>query len=504
MPTRLSITTTKTPAPLWGLLVTAVLAGLGLLCFGRPIAEAQAASLVAELETGRLVGVDAATAIAGFSGPGYVTGFDQDGDAAEARVRIPRAGAYEVRIRYNSPFGEKGYDLSVGGTPLGGTFARTGQAGWAEISGGKVALSAGEHVVRLGKGWGWFSVDRVTLTPTRVVAPGAPRDGLSDPKATPEARALFAWLKAQYGRRIIAGQQLGGQADLDAISAASGEQPALRGYDLMDYSPSRRERGAEPGDMTERAVEWGKQGLVTLSWHWNAPSGLLDSPGKEWWRGFYTTASSFDLAAALDAPASEDYALLLRDMDAIAHELRKFRRARVPVLWRPLHEASGRWFWWGAKGPEPFKRLWRLMHQRFTQKHRLHNLIWVLSNGPSDATWYPGDDVVDIIGWDQYEAEGTRAAVGAAEWEALLAASGGRKLLAMTENGTVPDPQDMRALQARWLWFCTWGGMIGDPKWNSSEGIAEAFQDKDTIVLGDLKRHGWPAEVGDAAPGHGH
>jgi len=74
----------------------------------------------------------------------------------------------------------------------------------------------------------------------------------------------------------------------------------------------------------------------------------------------------------------------------------------------------------GAKGPEAFVKLWRLMHERLTVTHGLHNLIWVLSNGPSSPAWYPGDDVVDIVGWDQYKT-GNMAAVGTAEWEALQA-----------------------------------------------------------------------------------
>ena len=93
---------------------------------------------------------------------------------------------------------------------------------------------------------------------------------------------------------------------------------------------------------------------------------------------------------ALADPNSADYKLLLRDMDAIAVQLQKFSDAGVPVLWRPLHEAEGGWFWWGAKGPEPFKKLWRLMYDRFTNVHHLHNLIWVDCSG-TNPDWYPGD-----------------------------------------------------------------------------------------------------------------
>ena len=30
-------------------------------------------------------------------------------------------------------------------------------------------------------------------------------------------------------------------------------------------------------------------------------------------------------------------------------ELKKLQASKIPVLWRPLHEAGGKWFWWGAK-----------------------------------------------------------------------------------------------------------------------------------------------------------
>ena len=58
----------------------------------------------------------------------------------------------------------------------------------------------------------------------------------------------------------------------------------------------------------------------------------------------------------------------------------------VPVLWRPLHEASGGWFWWGAKGPEPFKQLWELMFQRFTQVHARSLIMFPVLTNPAWGT----------------------------------------------------------------------------------------------------------------------
>jgi len=100
--------------------------------------------------------------------------------------------------------------------------------------------------------------------------------------------------------------------------------------------------------------------------------------------GFMAKDTTFDLAATLASTYSPEYACLLRDLDAIAWQLKKFSEAALPVLWRPLHEADGKWFWWGAKGPEPLKALWRLMFTRFTGRHGLHNLIWVYA--PANPT----------------------------------------------------------------------------------------------------------------------
>src|SRR5690606_25911046 len=118
-------------------------------------------------------------------------------------------------------------------------------------------------------------------------------------------------------------------------------------------------------------------------------------------------------------------------------ELQKYEDAGVPVIWRPLHEAQGNepdgdaWFWWGAHGPENFKTLWRVMHERLTEHHGLHNLIWEFTSSAAKSEhldWYPGDDVVDIVGLDVY-TEPSSTMNG--EWYDVLEFYNGRKMLAL-------------------------------------------------------------------------
>ncbi len=276
---------------------------------------------------------------------------------------------------------------------------------------------------------------------------------LSDPLATEAARSLMAKLVADYGRYTWAGQH--NSIELDFIQSHTGREPAFVEGDLLNYSPSRVQYGSMPSNFTESCIALANSGYVLgLCWHWNAPTNLLNTDKEPWYYGFYTAATTFNIAAALADTNSVEYSLILRDIDTIAVQLKKVSSNNIPVLWRPLHEASGRWFWWGAKGPGPFKALWRLMYDRLTVHHNLHNLVWVLTN--EDPKWYPGDDVVDIVGVDAYPSDTGDTLLK--NWRALQWSFAGKKLLALTEFGGVPDVERMHSQGVWWSYFSCWNG----------------------------------------------
>jgi mannan endo-1,4-beta-mannosidase len=251
--------------------------------------------------------------------------------------------------------------------------------------------------------------------------------------------------------------------------------------DLIDYSPSRVQYGGQPINYTEGYIALQNAGHVLgLCWHWNAPTNLVNAGDWLWWRGFYTQGTTFDVAAALANTNSIEYALLLRDIDAIAVQLKKISSNNIPVLWRPLHEASGGWFWWGAKGSGPFKQLWRLLFNRLTTHHNLHNLIWVLTN--EDPNWYPGNDVVDIVGLDAYPSDPTDAL--STNWENLKSQFDGIKLLTLSEFGGVPDVERMHIFGVWWSYFSPWGGSFieGAP----TNTLMRIYQSPEVITLGKL------------------
>lgn len=435
-------------------------------------------------------GMDGCELKGGERGPWWLAGFDQATDRARWVFESP-GGLYRLEVRVRTPFGRKQFEGKVARSPFGGFFEGPRDE-FVPHAAGLVELAAGRNLLEIGGGWGHFEIGGVSLTPAAVPPPPAAGPAVpADPQATAAARSLLESLVRGYGRRTWSGQME--VADLERIAQAGGGAPAILASDLMSHSPSMVERQGPPKAHPEPILELAGRGhVISLLWHWNAPAGLVASEEHPWWRGFFTAGTTFDVAAALADPAGEGHALLVRDIDAIAAQLAKFRDAGVPVLWRPLHEADGGWFWWGAKGADPFKRLWRLMFDRLTRHHRLHNLLWVAT--VEDPAWYPGDEVVDAVCIDVYPTDPDDPLL--ARWQQARDHYDGRKPIALGEFPGVPDIPRMRRLGIHWAWFCSWHGDRG-PRLTPTAEIRRIYQSEEVVTLAELpacgQRPGHPA-----------
>jgi mannan endo-1,4-beta-mannosidase len=409
-------------------------------------------------------------------------------------VEVPVTGVYAVVIFGRSPygFGKKFNHLEVNGertatfktleNPL--HYAHETEWGW---------LEAGLNQIAIEPWWGYAAYDRIELQPVSPAYLEVSAEPVT-PAASDATGRLLRYLVDHYGVTTLAGQQ---NADyLDPLYGITGRDPAVLAVDFIRYSPSRLFGEPPPADdAAEDALWWADQGgIVTISWHWNAPTDLIDDiwvdeDGNEvdasWYKGFYTYATTFDLEAALADPDSERYGLLLRDIDAIAVQLDKLAAADVPVLWRPLHEASGGWFWWGAKGPEPYLDLWELLYDRLTHHHGLDNLIWVWNGQHED--WYPGDDRVDIVAVDVYGDK--------RQYPPLVGVFGHAKnysdvpkLVALSESGTMPDPDLLAETAIPWSWFNIWSGdaFVVDETWNEHEMMEAVYAHERIVTLDEL------------------
>ena len=314
------------------------------------------------------------------------------------------------------------------------------------------------------------------------------------PGASRQAQSLLAFLWSVHGQKILAGQhesrrgtnQLG--FELRYILDATGKLPAIRSMDFVECTGADSITPEEtPEQFLQHAINWylHSNGIVMLCWHWPAPISN---------RAFYTRQTRFDPARAV-TEGTPEYAAVINDMDKIATMLKVLRDAGVAVLWRPLHEANGRWFWWGAKGPDTFKKLWRLMFNRFVNRHKLNNLLWVYSPGAAVdlADWYPGDAYVDIIGQDHYPLDGNHEPAKDI-YDELAALRGGTKLVGLSETGPIPDLDKLVEQKANWFCFVTWAGRVLT-RHNSKDQLRAAYNHPHVLTLEqlpDLKRFPYP------------
>ena len=453
---------------------------------------------VYEAEDGSFTGnVKSDTAKPGYSGTGYASGFADNKDACSISIDISEEGFYDLVFTTASNGGYKENYVTVDGESVGNLVSEDSSFTDTKIN--RVYLTAGTHQVTVEKYWGWICLDKLTVQTSQPIDPAIYEVSgkLVNPNASESARRLMSYLTDSYGKNILSGQycdtgQFG--KEFAVVNKVTGKYPAVLGLDFIEYSPSRAENGSTSKATEYAKTFWENGGIVTFCWHWNAPSKYLTG---EWWSGFRTESTNINLAKIMNGEDEEGYELLMQDIDAIAQQLLILQEADVPILWRPLHEASGGWFWWGASGPEAYKKLYILLYDKLTNEYGLNNLIW-LWNG-QDAEWYPGDEYVDIIGEDLYPGEHVYTSQVNKFLEAVDYTSG--KMVVMSENGCVFDPELAKRDGAMWGFFCTWGvefvakntSIYAYSEQYTEENMLKAAYDSEIVItldeLPDLKNY---------------
>jgi len=431
-----------------------------------------------EAENGVLTGTMVESSVAGYSGTGYVNGFDNDGDKVTVTFTLPQAGNYNIYVGYAGPFGDKKNILSVNGNNTEMSFP--GSAGFREAAYGKTTLKEGSNTLAIIKSWGWFLVDYFRTEPNtdpeiNVQIPYQ----LVTPLPLDNTRRLWSYLLGSFTHYIHSGaMSLNAKEEADWLFANTGKYPALIGLDFMNHT--RNWGWFDKTVLLNETRNWYNQnGLVALCWHWRDPSRSTDE--------FYTSKTTFDISKITD-PSSAEYQAMLSDIDIIAGYLKQLQNSKTPVLFRPLHEASGEWFWWGAKGPEPCKALWRLMFDRLVNYHGIKNLIWVWTTdaGANNLDWYPGDEYVDILGADIYTSQPDFTSQ-VLTYNAIRDKFQGRKLITLSENGSVPDPDNLVADKAYWSWFMPWyGDFIRNNTWNPIGHWQKVMNHEYVITLDEM------------------
>jgi mannan endo-1,4-beta-mannosidase len=228
------------------------------------------------------------------------------------------------------------------------------------------------------------------------------------------------------------------------VKDVCGDYPGVIGFDLghIELDSCKNLDGVPFDKIRKEAVkQYLRGGIVTISWHLNNPVN-----GKSAW-------DVCDNAVASVLKGGTNYQEYQKWLSKVAKFLNSIvtpKGIKVPILFRPYHENTGSWFWWGAKfcTPEEYKALWHLTESTF-KTHGVNNVLYVYSpgGGSSEAQYmerYPGDSYVDILGVDIYQMDKDETFVKDVQYSFDFMTKVGKehhKIIAFTETGFLCIPE---------------------------------------------------------------
>ncbi|WP_456313264.1 glycoside hydrolase family 26 protein [Pseudomonas shirazensis] len=234
---------------------------------------------------------------------------------------------------------------------------------------------------------------------------------LSDKKATPETILLYKKLNQLTQKGYLFGHQddlaygvnwkyENGRSDIKDVVD---DYPAIYGWDIagLEKDDVNNIDGVPFEKMKQYIKEANNRGgISTISWH-------LDNPatGKNAW-------DNTPNAVKTVLPGGENHEKFILWLDKAAVfflSLKDKKGKNIPILFRPYHELTGGWFWWGKGNctPEEFKSLWKFTFE-YLQKKGVHNLIYVYNTSSFNSkedflSNYPGSEYADILSFDSYQ-----------------------------------------------------------------------------------------------------
>ncbi|MDR0920276.1 MAG: hypothetical protein LBM93_13700, partial [Oscillospiraceae bacterium] len=496
-----------------------------------PLNAAEEFTAFFEAENAELTGVEAAEKVYNDEYPGFTgTGFAwmTNGGTVKFNINVPTQNAYKVVVRgFSYLEDDRLQRIDVNGVNKGSDFIFPSSKTWLDINLGLFPFKEGDNTFEIKANYGYVLIDSITVSESPYSFDITTT--LVDENATKEAKGLNAFLNSIYGKHTLLGQQEmygGGHDDnleyeFDWIENLTGELPSARGFDFMNYNPMY---GWEDGT-TERIIEWDSRGgIATGCWHINVPTEwdtYILGEAVDWQKATYkqtvphaNAQSDFDVRnVVIEGTKEYDYFQLC--IDDLAEQFLILQEAGVPLIWRPFHECagggnsdgSGAWFWWASAGAETYKELWQLLYTELTEKRGIHNLIWTFNyDWVINPDWYPGDEYVDILSHDKYNTEyhrtdgktGVNEDADAANFYTLVDLGNGEKMVAMTENDTIPSLDNMFNEAAYWLLVMPWyDNFLTYPNKNDPETLTALYQSDFGLTLDEIDWKSFIQEGGE-------
>ena len=249
----------------------------------------------------------------------------------------------------------------------------------------------------------------------------------SSPKQNAEAQLLIERLDTLRSKGIMFGHQddpmygltWAYDADSSDVKNVCGDYPAVMGFELG---------GVEMGDeksldsvpftrITEEVIKhYQRGGIITLSWHPRNPLTTIEgggNAGQKFPKGTAWDVSDSTVVKSIlsGGQLHEKFQIWMQRMSDFLATLKTEDGKLIPIIYRPWHENTGSWFWWGEKlcTADEYKALWNMLQDKL-RSDGFTNLVWAYFPGmAADLTEekylerYPGNDRVDIVGIDGYQ-----------------------------------------------------------------------------------------------------
>ncbi len=420
-----------------------------------------------------------------FSGDGYVTGFKSDGSSCIAfDVNAPSNQHYDLSFSIASE-SIVNCKVSLNGSEIS-SFRTMDDGEFTLITLYGVFLVKGQSEIELCATDGNIKVDYLKLADNTSLSE-IKYDASNEPvnkQAGESAKELLNFMTENYGRYTITGQYASSpeNKEMELVYQTTGKYPAIRFSALHTSGDSFDSMFKE----IDACADWyRKGGIVGLMWYWESPSKKSSVYAEESDFVLADAVTDIDIANLTqeeirglygEGKISEQCYGLILDIDNMAGQLMSLKNKGVPVLWRPLHESAGEWFWWGGD-TESYKWLWNLMYRRFTDYFQLDNLIWVW-NGQSESTLVD-KNTFDIASLDIYMGSEKDFGSRYEQFLALQKIAGEDKLIALSECSKIPDIDISFRDNSVWSFFGLWYGKY---LMDENGGFSEEFMDKDSFI----------------------
>ena len=489
-----------------------------LTVFAVLAAVALAFAAPTKYEAEKQAGVSAADITTDDEGAKYVTPADAAG--MTFTVKVEETAIYDitarVRIKLYAWITSK---IVVNGVDVGSMLTTPQNVDSSYVIAASAKMKVGENQITVGNesiGVDYITVERHPDPEYKISATPV------TPNASESARKVYSFLRENFGKKTISGMMISdqnfnynygdmkiippggctpadsckfsdeevswkGQTDIAEFYKRSGHYPAIGGFDMLFAAGGHHEegwfRGYTENNLLMTEELWKMGGIPTYTWHWKvgedtvfytqgSPAGFNNPGCTEGVMGTsgtntcfnYTKAFKGDKCQEIDE-TSQEYKDIVADVDIVSGYFKQLQDKGIAVVWRPLHEASGGWFWWGTASPECYVQLYRLVFKRMVETNKLNNLIWVwnINTDPKfgydysalNAAWYPGDEYVDIVAVDIYDPLNDHNSA-ANYYNKIVSDVGTSKMIALSENGAIPDIDSIAEDKAYWSYWMTW------------------------------------------------